>query len=243
MPSNLLYIIERIEKKYLISCEQRNALMDLIGDRLTPDIHGRSTICSLYLDTPDFRIIRSSVDADQYKEKIRLRSYGIPTDDQTVFLELKKKYKGTVYKRRISLSLRAALTYLQNGTPPEDSQIMREINYAMCFYDHPKPAVLLFYERDAYTAVGEPSLRLTFDTDVRYRTDDLLFGTNSEGKAILPSERILLEIKTENAMPLWLSHALDRIGIFPTRFSKYGTAYADLCFRRHSISEGEQQNV
>jgi len=219
----------RIEKKYLITETQRRELTDRIGEKLQPDEYGRSTVCSLYLDTPDWLMIRNSIDATAYKEKLRLRGYGTPGPDSRVFLELKKKYRGVVYKRRVALTERQAEAYLRSGIKPYDSQIFRELDYAMRFYRGPRPAVVLCYERQAFTAADVPDLRLTFDTRVRYRTDDLRLTAGTAGKEILPEDTVILEIKTGGAMPLWLTHALDACAIRPSSFSKYGTAYRDLC--------------
>ena len=91
-----IYIFKRVEKKYRVSSENKDALLAEIGSYLIPDFHGRSTISSIYLDTPDFLIIRNSIEARTYKEKLRLRCYGIPELDSRVFLEIKKKFKGVV---------------------------------------------------------------------------------------------------------------------------------------------------
>ena len=136
-------IFKRVEKKYPIDESKKDMLLSLIKDRLVADSHGKSTICSLYLDTPDRQLIRASIDARTYKEKLRIRSYGVPQKDTMVFLEIKKKYKGVVYKRRVKMPLSTAEEYISNGTPPFDSQIMREIDYAMKFYRHPKPSMLI----------------------------------------------------------------------------------------------------
>lgn len=218
-------IFKRIEKKYRITTEQKDALLALVGNRLKPDEYGKSTICSIYLDTPNYRLIRNSIEAISYKEKIRLRSYGVPKDNTKVFLELKKKYKGVVYKRRISMSLNQAMEYLNNGVRPEDSQIMREIDYSMQFYGHPTPSIYIAYEREAFYAEEIPSLRITFDSNVRYRGDNLLLQYGDEGKRLIKDNELLLEIKTDGAMPLWLSSALTELGILPSSFSKCGTAY------------------
>ena len=162
-------IFKRVEKKYLLPLEKKEALLAAIGERLIPDAHGKSTICSLYLDTPTFLLIRNSIDATTYKEKLRIRSYGVPKEDGQVFFEIKKKYKGVVYKRRISSTLREVENYLQSGIPTEDSQIMRELHYAMELYKRPKPTVLIACEREAYFDVEHPNLRITFDSAVRYR--------------------------------------------------------------------------
>ena len=145
-----VFTFMRYEKKYLITAAEKDELLAEIGEFLIPDTHGRSTICSLYLDTDDFLLIRNSIDAKVYKEKLRLRSYGTPSRDDKVFLEIKKKYKGVVYKRRISLTLEQAENYINNGIRPEESQIMREIDYAMRLYKHPVPRMLIAYDRDAY---------------------------------------------------------------------------------------------
>ena len=142
-----ILIFQRVEKKYRLTPLQKAALLQEVKEHLTPDAHGRSTICSLYLDTPEHLLIRNSIDARVYKEKLRLRSYGTPTPDEPVFLEIKKKYKGVVYKRRVSLPLDEATAYIHGGEKPLDSQIMSEIDYAMHFYRQPQPAMLIAYER------------------------------------------------------------------------------------------------
>jgi hypothetical protein len=233
-------IFKRVEKKYLLPVEKKEALLSAIGKRLIPDAHGKSTICSLYLDTPTFLLIRNSIDATTYKEKLRIRSYGVPKEDGQVFFEIKKKYKGVVYKRRISSTLHAVEAYLQSGIPTEDSQIMRELHYAMELYKRPKPTVLIACEREAYFDVEHPNLRITFDSAVRYRdyglssADGLTDTYGSTGKQILPDELSLMEIKTDGAMPVWLAEALGNCEIYPGKFSKYGNAYLDI------MKKGEQ---
>ena len=73
--------------------------------RLLLDRYGRTPIFSLYYDTPDSRLIRASLEKPAYKEKIRLRSYGPADASSPVFLELKRKAEGVVYKRRVQTSL------------------------------------------------------------------------------------------------------------------------------------------
>ena len=226
------FIFKRVEKKYLLDSAKKEALLGEIMPMLIPDSYGRSTISSLYLDTPDFRIIRASIEAKlwgyPYKEKLRLRTYGVPEDDSKVFLEIKKKYKGVVYKRRISLTHADAMEYILGGAKPPDSQIMREIDFAMNFYRGIRPSAVVSYERDAFFVRDLPALRITFDSGVRYRADELDLKQVSGGKILLPEGYFLMEIKTDGAMPLWLSYTLDEYDIFPVSFSKYGKAYADM---------------
>ncbi len=218
-------IFKRIEKKYLLSESQYEALFRRIGTHLRPDEYGRSTVLSLYLDTPNHRIIRNSIEAVDYKEKLRLRSYGTASTDSTVFLELKKKYGGVVYKRRVAMSLAEAERYLRDGTRPFESQIMSEIDWAMRLYGRPGPAMMIACEREAWFDEEHPDLRLTFDRNIRCRENDLHLNRGSAGIGLLPNRTVLLEIKTAGAMPLWLADTLDAEGILPGSFSKYGTAY------------------
>ena len=216
---------KRIEKKYLLSEAQYDALFSRIGRHLKPDEFGRSTVMSIYLDTPDHRLIRDSIEAADYKEKLRLRSYGTAAEDSKVFLELKKKFGGVVYKRRAAMTLAEAERYLQHGTKPFESQIMSEIDWAMRLYGRPQPAMMIACEREAWFDEEHPDLRLTFDRNIRYRETDLRLSRSAAGETLLPEETVLLEIKTAGAMPLWLADALDAERILPGRFSKYGTAY------------------
>lgn len=219
------YIFKRIERKYLVDEVTRKRLLQRIKGMLLLDEYGKSTICSLYLDTPDHRIIRNSIDAGAYKEKLRLRSYGTPKEGSVVYLELKKKYQGVVYKRRVSLPLWEAKQYLTDGQLPGDSQIWREIDYAMRFYGWPRPAMVISYEREAYAWADDPAFRVTFDSAPRARDTALSLERGVAGSPLLPMGLELMEVKSSGAMPLAFSRALNELSIRPASFSKYGTAY------------------
>ena len=222
------YTFRRIEKKYLLNRETFNAFFSGIRNRIVGDEYGKSTICSAYLDTPDYRLIRTSLDAEDYKEKLRLRSYGKAAENGTVFLEIKKKCGGVVYKRRISTQYASAIDYITNGVALPDSQIQREIDYAMSFYGRPRPMSVICYEREAFFVSELPALRITFDTNVRCRLDSTALTDPPDGTLLLPDDTVIMEIKTDGAMPLWLTNRLDCCGIIPHSSSKYGTAYRQL---------------
>lgn len=134
-------VFARYEKKYKLTLSQYAALRRWLQDRMEVDSYGLHTICNIYYDTPDFQLIRTSLEKPVYKEKLRLRSYGVPGGDTPVFVELKKKLDGVVYKRRVSLPLREAKRYLAyEGRPDLDCQILREIDWALARYPlEPKP--------------------------------------------------------------------------------------------------------
>jgi hypothetical protein len=193
-----------------------------------PDPFGRSTISSIYYDTDDYRLIRTSLEKPKYKEKLRVRGYGKLDSESTVFVELKKKYDGVVYKRRVQLPLTKADALLSGKVIDNDSQVLREIQYFMELYN-PRPRVLLSYRRIAYTG-AEEGLRITFDDTVRFRTSVLMMSAGAWGRPILPQGKTLMEIKAPGVMPLWLCTLLNDNGIYPTSFSKYGTCYRDYLY-------------
>ena len=219
-------IFKRVEKKYILSAEQYEALMPLINEYMRGDEYGESTICNIYYDTPDNVLIRRSLDKPVYKEKLRIRTYGVPNDETTTFVEIKKKYKGIVYKRRISMKYRKAIDFTCNFVmPKKESQIAREIMWFLKFYNGIAPSMVLTYDRTAYFAKDDPNLRITFDKNLYWRDWDLDLRLGVYGNAILPEGARLMEVKIPDAMPLWLAHKFDELKIYPTSFSKYGRAY------------------
>ncbi len=216
---------ERVECKFLLTKEQKEAFLADIMERLRPDAYGKSTICNLYFDTPDYRLIRTSLEKPIYKEKLRLRSYGQVKEDGTTFAEIKKKFKGVVYKRRIVMPQNAAMDFLCNGGPTPPSQIGREIAYLFDYYRELAPRVYLSYEREAYYDKNDKDLRFTFDTNVLYRREDLSLTSPVYGHPLLKEGQVLLEIKTAGAIPCWVVDALSRHKIYKSSFSKYGNAY------------------
>ena len=219
---------ERFEEKYLLNAAQYQAVLTGLRGRMQPDLFGRSMVSSIYYDTEDYRLIRASLDKPDYKEKLRVRAYGVPTSESTVFVELKKKYDGIVYKRRAAMSLYEADLLLQGKPTQTDSQILREIRYFLGFYK-PVPSAFLSYKRIAYTG-AEEGLRITFDDSIRFRTSALRLTAGDWGQELMPPGMTLMELKSPGAIPLWLCALLNDNGIFPTSYSKYGTSYRDYIF-------------
>lgn len=226
-------VFQRKEVKYLLSAQQLQALLPVIRQHMEPDMFPHSSIGSLYYDTPDYRLIRRSLEKPEYKEKLRLRSYGVPESDSPVFPEIKKKAGGIVYKRRVSMGCENAMDYLGGRCPGPEGQIFRELDWMLSAYPELAPRVFLSYERDSWMGREGSDLRLTLDWDIRYRTYDLDLRWGFWGTPILSPGQTLMEIKIPGAAPLWLSHALSENGIFPTSFSKYGESYKQICCERN----------
>ena len=221
-------VFERTEKKYRLTAEQYEAVLEGMLRHMRVDSYGETTICSVYYDDGTDRLIRASIERPVYKEKIRVRAYGIPSAQSTVFVELKKKFKGVVYKRRAGMKLSEAESYLAGGSHPgESTQILREITWVRDFYK-PVPRAYIAYDRTALECPENPSLRVTFDRDLRARSHDLSLALGDHGQRLLPEGERIMEIKAPGAMPLWMTELLTANKVYPTRFSKYGTYYQSL---------------
>ncbi len=215
-------VFNRIEKKYLLNQKEYDLLQKKLESHMTPDQYGKSIICNIYFDTKNFDLIKRSIEKPIYKEKVRLRSYSIPNLNSTVFLEIKKKYKKTVNKRRINLPLNKMYQFLKNQTI--HSQIEKEIIYTFKLY-HLQPMVFIAYNRSAFFENENPDFRITFDTNIRYRTNDLKLELGDEGKLLLEPATYIMEVKANFSYPLWFSNILSELHIYPTTFSKYGKVY------------------
>jgi hypothetical protein len=219
---------KRYELKYLLTLQQFYELRKLMANYMVADRYGNSTICNIYFDTPDFLLVRRSVEKPFYKEKLRLRSYGVSTDDGVVYAELKKKYNSIVYKRRIDMTESYAMKCLTGESPLPDNQIGREIGYCFERYNGLAPKVFLSYERQAFFGVDDDAFRMTFDKNIIWRDYDLSLCKGVYGNSILGENQVLLEVKTGDALPLWLVKFFSKNKIYKTSFSKYGTAYAQM---------------
>ena len=218
-------VMQRYEMKYLLSGAQTDFLRRKLEGHLRIDGYGLTSIASLYYDTPDARLIRASLEKPAFKEKLRARSYGLATEASPVFLELKRKYDGVVYKRRVPSTVPQVERFFAGEDSLDGSeQIRKELAYFRDFYGTLAPACLILYDRTAYFEPGG-DLRLTIDHHPRYRMEDLTLTKSMDGTLLLPEGWTILEIKVQQAMPLWLTEALSAGEIYKSSFSKYGEAY------------------
>lgn len=244
-------VFNRYEHKYMLDRETFEKVIKILDEHMDMDSHNKDhtpyTISNIYFDTPDDYLIRTSLSKPDYKEKLRLRAYGVPDRDSKVFLEIKKKFKGIVNKRRTKLKLDEAYTFLESGKPPipkeyMNSQVLHELEYFLKIYNL-SPKLYLAYDRIAYFEKENKDLRISFDMNIRSRRYDLALEKGDYGERLLPEDVYLMEIKTSHAKPLWLTHLLAELDIKRTRFSKYGTEFknminhTDNCETEHKYKE------
>lgn len=226
---------KRYELKYFVTPEQYQMIRDELEKYMVLDsfcLDGDSyPIYNLYFDTENDDIIRKSLAKPYYKEKLRMRSYAMPLHGtDTVFLELKKKIGGIVTKRRTVLTFSQAVDFIESGIFPDtdnykDSQVLAEIVDFLDRYPA-RPKVFIRYERTAFFGKNDPELRVSFDKNIRTRREEIHFAGGDYGAGLFPDGRILMEIKCNGHVPLWLCRLLSAMKIYKTNFSKYGMEYS-----------------
>ena len=229
-------VFNRYEHKYMLDKKTFEKVLEILDDHMDMDSHNKDhipyTIANIYFDTPDDYLIRTSLSKPKYREKLRLRAYGVPEKDSKVYLEIKKKFDGIVNKRRTTLKLFEAYDFIKTGNVPEikdymNKQVLREIEYFLKIYDL-APKLYLAYDRIAYFEKNNRDLRISFDMNIRSRRYDLALEKGDYGEKLLPEDVYLMEIKTSLAKPLWLTHMLSELDIKRKRFSKYGTEFKNM---------------
>lgn len=228
-------IFERKETKYIIKKETFDAFFQDLLAYMSVDEYGKHTIFSLYFDTDDYTFIQHSLTKPTYKEKFRVRSYGVPGEDALVFLEIKKKVKGIVYKRRVPISYQEYQEWQETGVLPiglADTQIGKEIAWLFAQNPDLRPRVMIAYDRLSLFESEESAFRVTFDQKIRYRQTDLHFSQEPQDALVAPEVDVLMEVKALGAYPLWFVSLLDTHDIRKASFSKYAQTYERYVFMK-----------
>lgn len=234
---------KRYEIKYLVTDEQRSAITEIMSNYMHIDDFGRSTISNIYFDTPTKLLVRRSLEKPLYKEKLRLRCYGVAKDNSKAYVELKKKYDGVVYKRRAEMTYSQAIKYLAGGESPYHSQITDELDYFLGYYGNLRPSTAIYYDRVAYYGNDDRDLRITFDDNILWRNMGLDLRMPAAGEQLLMPGQSLMELKVGGAMPLWLADTLNEMALFKASFSKYGNAYISQCAAKAEKAQKNERSI
>lgn len=212
----------RNEKKYILDWKSYNKINEKLKDYMLPDKYPFNQLLTVYYDSDDYKLINNSLEKPLYKEKLRIRSYSPPLDNEKIFVEIKRKFEGVVYKRRTKAIYKDALTNIYN-CEFEDKQIEKEIKYICSIYKNLKPKIFISCDRAYYVGKEDNDLRITFDDNLKYRFNDAYLNKNINDKLL--TDKKIMEIKAKGAFPLWLSRILNELEIYPSSFSKVGNAF------------------
>ncbi len=231
----------RFELKYSITAAQWEAVKRDLADHMLADGNsaddGFYDIASLYYDTPDLAFMRSKREGIKFRRKLRIRHYGTSEgavdDEQPVFIEIKQRINRTTQKRRLTLPLHAACALCDGHLEetiddPTDSQAAEEVLFLARSLDL-RPTCLVGYRREAFVGSRyEPGLRVTFDNSLWAAQPEGGLSLAGTRHAIVPPQAFLMEVKTNNAVPVWLASMLARHRCTLIRYSKYCAAVARL---------------
>lgn len=223
---------KRYEKKYLLNKEQYSLIKEKIKEYVKDDIYKQYHLMSIYYDNDNYELIRRSIEKPKYKEKLRIRAYNPPNNDDYIQVELKKKYDGIVYKRRTQAKYEDVLNDIYN-CEFKNKQVGKEINYFLNYYGSLSPKIFIACDRSNYIGKEDDSLRITFDENMVYRFTNICLKDDDDNEAI--NDKVIMEIKVNGTMPLWLTKILDEVKAYPRGFSKVGNAYLKEMEKRNGI--------
>lgn len=218
-----------MEMKLLLDEGQYEKLIKAMEPYMTADKYGVHTIMNIYFDNDNNDVIMNSLSKPVYKEKLRLRAYGKEAKDgDEAFLEIKKKYRGVVHKRRLEMSYKELFDYASGGIYPEVSdenrQVFSEIEYFRKRLGL-TPKIVICYDRQAFFGNDDKEFRMTFDANIRSRRSDVDLRKGDFGELLPNQPYRILEIKTTRAAPMWLVKFLSENKIYSGSFSKYGNIF------------------
>ncbi|MFC4024830.1 polyphosphate polymerase domain-containing protein [Oceanobacillus longus] len=243
-------IFRRKEQKYLITKEQYKNLINLISPYMRPDKFGQNgkyTVTSLYFESNDHKIYFETKNKLKYRQKLRLRVYNDTDITGTAFFEIKQKHKKVVNKRRMLLSLQEAYRYIEmkedclDNYETSNKQVLREIDYFRNLYQL-KPEMIVSYGRHALHGITDADLRITFDFNLRCRNNDLSLENGTYGSHFIDQNLIVLEVKVNDSVPLWLTRILQELDCEQRSASKFCTSLEVL--KDHTITNNSvKENV
>jgi SPX domain protein involved in polyphosphate accumulation len=92
-----------------------------------------------------------------------------------------------------------------------------------------RPAAITAYRRLAFVGNRyEPGVRITFDMELTGRVSDLTLRHSAPNFSLLGVDHCVLEVKSDETVPNWVTSILARNGCQIQRMSKYCAAIAGL---------------
>jgi hypothetical protein len=209
----------RFELKYLLPIEAADLFRQELGAYLKPDGYGDDegsyAVSSLYYDSPAYRFYWEKMEGLKFRRKLRIRHYETQaelTPDTAVFVEIKQRLDRVTQKRRVLLPYGDALRLCNERVMPEhrpqDRMVIEEI-HSMVWQYNLRPISLVSYLRQAYVGADyDVGLRVTFDTNLRYRSRDLQLHSKQIGRFMASPGIVVMEIKVNERIPYWLTELI-----------------------------------
>jgi hypothetical protein len=226
-------VAQRFEAKFIISECQAQEIREYMTPYVKADENGQEyAVTSLYLDTPDLAMYKSSEAGEKNRYKLRIRTY---TDDGSgpVFLEIKRRTNQIISKTRAAVHYDAVDKILHGGALDPDMLLKpgdpSHMDGLEKFRDAAEimgatPKVVVKYMREAYMSNLEEPLRITFDRALTcvpsevFKPADWAACHNWYDQYPPPT---ILEIKFTDTYPAWVGQLIRRFGLLLNSFAKY----------------------
>ncbi len=229
--SHTIRTFNRFELKYLITLAQAERFKQALRPYLLQDEHGENGkygLTSLYYDSPDLRCYWEKEYGLRFRRKLRIRKYETNepmTEDTPVFLEIKQRVDRVTQKRRVVLSYGDALRLANDRKLPkdtrEDQETLEEM-YAFAWQYNLRPVSIVRYDRQAFMGTEyDMGLRVTFDTNLTFQTHKLHIHESASALPMLSPNQVVMEIKVNDHIPLWLTDLIAIHNLKMVRVSKY----------------------
>jgi len=232
MKDSTIRKFNRFELKYVLSIEKAREFAQAVKSFLNVDSYGENgkyAITSLYYDSPDHRFYREKMEGLKFRRKLRIRYYEKKeplTNESPVFVEIKQRIDRVTQKRRVKMSLKDALKLCNKGIMPDsydpnDTPTLEEVQSMVLLY-RLRPTIITSYFRHAYIGTEyDMGLRVTFDTNIRYRDNNLDLTSKNIGKFMIRPTLSVMEIKANESIPYWLTEMIGEHNVPLVRVSKY----------------------
>ncbi len=237
--------LDRHEGKYIIPASLIPDIRAFIRPFCEVDPHGvgdppKYTVTTLQLDDDRLSLHRAKEDEAVNRFKLRARTYGEP-GSSPVFMEVKRKLRGTIVKSRTSVPfalwgpglLFDPVVRLEFKSPKE----------AVGFYEFRRlvqeigaePVVLVRYVRESYFGAMDHYARVTFDTHLEYQPTHSWTSWGGGGRwfsmdtPLIQNVQhsfsgVVLELKTLSDAPQWMIDLVTEFGLERTGHCKYCNA-------------------
>ena len=225
-------LFNRFELKYILPWQEAEKFRHQMKAHVLRDPHagskGHYHINSLYYDSPDYKCFWEKIEGLKVRRKVRIRAYGENENKDDVFLEIKQRTNRTIQKRRIRCSKKTVLPLL-NGLNDnawdetiKNNHVLSEVNFLYHWYQL-EPKAVISYQREAFQGIYNDRLRITFDTNLRYRMHFDLDPTipPDHDLYLIHPELVVLEIKFNEKIPIWLTRMIQCCDFQINRISKY----------------------
>ena len=229
------WLRQRYEIKYLLRHRDLAALRQRLTQYMKLDHHGRSGDGtyfnhSIYFDNPRYHMYREKHEGLLERTKPRLRTYraGPNAPASTIFLEMKNRHDRIVHKDRVSVSRQLAERLLRPSSLDYDHEVAGSETLSKFYYLVQRfglePQVAVLYNREAYLSDLYPNLRITFDTRLQCSRVASLDSPPSAFRYVLPPNRLVLEIKYNEAIPKIVLRDIEAFGLQQATYSKFASS-------------------